>query len=138
MSHARNQLYVHLVWTTHQREPLITAPLAKRLAACIRAECETLGARVLALGGVADHVHLLVELPATVSVAQVAQRVKGASSHLVNHELAPEGGFRWQTGYGAFSLSPEDVERLVRYIRNQAEHHRSGTREGRWEPAADV
>ena len=129
------ELYVHLVWTTWDREPLLTPELTPRVYGCLRTEAEALGAQVLALGGVADHVHLLVRLPATATVAAVVKQVKGASSHLVNQEEAIDGGFRWHAGYAALSVSPGDVARVADYIGRQEEHHRHGRNEARWAAA---
>jgi putative transposase len=80
----------------------------------------------LAIGGVADHVHLLVRFPTSVSLARLVQQLKGSSSHLVNH-LHPEvrRRFRWQGGYSAFTLARRDVPAVSRYILRQEEHHRS-------------
>ena len=73
-----------------------------------------------------DHVHLLVEMPPTTSIAQLAKQVKGGSSHFANHELRVENLFRWQEGYGAFTVSHWDIPRLSEYVARQKEHHREG------------
>jgi putative transposase len=82
---AGNAVYVHLVWGTWDRLPLVTEALRPMIYRAIGAACAEMGAEVVALGGIEDHVHLLVHLPATVAVADLAKRVKGASSHLVTH-----------------------------------------------------
>ncbi|HYW10752.1 MAG TPA: transposase [Longimicrobium sp.] len=71
------RLYVHLVWSTWNRAPLLTPALLQAIDKCIRAECVKVGADVPAFGGVADHVHLLVRLPTTISVAVFVKQVKG-------------------------------------------------------------
>lgn len=121
------QLYIHLNWATWDRLPLLSAELRPVVYACIQAECDALGAEVLAIGGTEDHVHLFVRLPTTVSVATLVKQVKGASSHLVTHELIHENGFRWQGAYGAFSVSRSDLPRICDYIARQEEHHRHQT-----------
>jgi putative transposase len=121
------QLYVHLNWATWDRLPLLSAELRSAVYACIQTECGALGAEVLAIGGTEDDVHLLVRLPTTVSVATLVKQFKGASSHLVTHELIHENGFRWQGTYGAFSVSRSDVPRICDYIARQEEHHRDQT-----------
>jgi len=118
------QVYIHLNWATWDRLPLLSDELRPDVYACIQAGCDALGAEVLAIGGTEDHVHLLVRLPTTVSVATLVKQVKGASSHMVTHELIPENGFRWQGAYGAFSVSRSDVSRVCDYIARQEEHHR--------------
>jgi putative transposase len=77
--------------------------------------------------GMPDHLHLLVSLPPTVAIADVAHDVKGASSRWLNEEQGSEGTPRWQGRYGAFSVSPHDRSRIVAYIQNQERHHAEGT-----------
>ena len=81
----------------------------------------------MAIGGTLDHVHLLVRFPTTLSVAKLAKEVKGVSSHLVTHVLRPGEFFKWQGGYGAFTLRKKDVPVVQRYIQKQKEHHQMGT-----------
>jgi putative transposase len=121
------QLFVHLVWATWDRLPLVTAELRPAIYGCIQAECSGLGAEVVAIGGVEDHVHVLVRLPTTVSVAELVKQIKGASSHLVTHRLGKWGEFKWQGGYGAFTVSRSEVPIVRRYVLRQEEHHRAGS-----------
>ena len=123
MPNSFTQLYIHFVWATWDRMPLISQEREERLHACILSECEALRCQPLAIGGIEDHVHVLVRMRASVSVAELAQQMKGASSHFVNHEMPGEMAFRWQGGYGALSVSNSHVKRVVRYIRNQKRHH---------------
>lgn len=88
------QLYLHLAWATWDRLPLITEALEARLSAAIAKKCHALHCNPLALGGVPDHIHLLVELHPSVAVAVLAKEVKGGSSHLVTHERAPSEFFK--------------------------------------------
>lgn len=81
------------------------------------------GMHPIAIGGMSDHVHLLLSLPTTLSVAKAIQRIKGASSAWVNTTLPVAGQFAWQTGYGAFSVSVSQLPVVVTYIENQEEHH---------------
>jgi putative transposase len=122
-----SQLYIHMVWATWDRLPLLSPELKSAVYACIQAECTALKAEVIAIGGVEDHVHLLVRIPASASVSDLIQHVKGASSHLVTHRLMHEDGFKWQGAYSAFSVSPSDVPRIQDYILNQEAHHRDQT-----------
>jgi REP element-mobilizing transposase RayT len=83
--------------------------------------------RAIKIGGVADHVHLLVSLPSTLSVAKAVQLMKGNSSKWI-HETFPQlRGFAWQEGYGAFSVGVSGQNATITYIENQAEHHRRKT-----------
>jgi REP element-mobilizing transposase RayT len=92
-----------------------------------------LKAEVIALGGVADHVHLLVGLPATLSIADLMSHIKGASAHLVTHQLATGAFFKWQGAYAAFSVNPRDLDPLSAYIARQPEHHAAGSLRPAWE-----
>jgi REP element-mobilizing transposase RayT len=117
------QLYLHLVWATWDRLPLITGAIQPRLYAAVAAKCYELRCEPLAIGGIEDHVHLLVRLHRTVAVAALAKHVKGSSSHLVTHEIAPDEFFKWQGSYGAFTLRKENVPQVRSYIEKQREHH---------------
>lgn len=80
--------------------------------------------KALAIGGVEDHVHLLISLPPVLSIAKAIQLIKGASSKWV-HDTFPEyQHFKWQSGYGAFSVSLSQADKIVAYINRQKEHHR--------------
>ena len=120
-------VYVHLVWSTWDRLPLVTGEAKEIVHASIRSECDGLKADVVALGGVEDHIHLLAQIPSPLDVAKLVKRIKGASSHLVNEKSSAETFFKWQGAYGSFSISPWDVTKVQRYILNQEKHHRLGT-----------
>ncbi|NOZ60462.1 MAG: IS200/IS605 family transposase [Calditrichaeota bacterium] len=127
------QLYLHLVWATWDRLPLITDEVEPHLYAAIADKCRELKCVTLAIGGVADHVHLLVRLHTTVSAAKLAKRVKGSSSHLVTHEIRPGEFFKWQGAYSAFTLRKGDVPTVQAYIERQKEHHAVGHLRDDWE-----
>jgi len=127
------QLYLHLVWATWDRLPLITETIEPRLYAAIAEKCRELKCIPLAIGGIADHAHLLVRLHTTVAVATLAKEVKGSTSHLVTHEIAPGQFFKWQGAYGAFTLRKSEVPEVQRYIERQKEHHAEDDLWGDWE-----
>jgi len=116
-------LYLHLVWTTWDRLPLITPDIERRLYRNIESEARKIGCIVIALNGTSDHVHLVVSFPATVTIAGLAKQVKGVSSHFVNETLRPETQFKWQGGYGAFTVSRWDLPKIICYVKRQKEHH---------------
>jgi putative transposase len=99
----------------------------------IVAKCKELKCKVIAIGGDVDHVHLLVRMPTTLAIAVLLQQVKGASSHLVTHEIAPNTFFKWRGAYGAFTVSKDGVEIVAAYIRNQKVHHASKQLNKDWE-----
>lgn len=127
------QRYLHTVWATWDRLPLITSEIELQLYGAINEKCRDLNAYPLALGGIEDHLHLLVRLPTTLSVADLLKEVTGASSHLITHEITPDKFFKWQGAYGAFTLAKSDVPRVIDYIRSQKEHHRAQTLWPDWE-----
>ena len=116
--------YAHCVFSTKDRRPFITPPLRDRLWPYLGGIARENKMVALAVGGVEDHAHILLSLPATISVSKAVQLIKGGSSKWI-HDTFPEHRlFSWQEGYGAFSIGISDVDRTVAYIQTQAEHHR--------------
>jgi REP element-mobilizing transposase RayT len=134
MRGTRVALFVHLIWATWNREPLLTPDIERAVYRCLEATCRELGAEVLALGGIEDHLHLVARLPATLSVAALVKHLKGASSHLITHEVALDRFFKWQGGYAAFSTGLKQVPDVCTYVRRQKEHHHAGTIIPTYEP----
>jgi len=98
----------------------------------IESELLDLRSDVYALGGTQDHVHALVTLRAVLSVASLVKQVKGTSSRFMTDHIE---GFRWQPGYGAFSVSRNHVERVKGYVLNQKKHHANNDIYPAWEPS---
>jgi putative transposase len=116
--------YFHCVFSTKERRPLITPPLQERLWPFLGGIARENKMRALMIGGIEDHVHLLLSLPATMSIARAMQLIKGGSSKWI-HETFPEQRlFGWQEKYGAFSVSVSQLDSVIGYISNQPEHHR--------------
>jgi putative transposase len=115
--------YLHFIWGTWDRLPLITHENEGQIYRSIIDRCNLFKCPVLALGGVADHVHLLVRYPATISIADFIQGVKGSTSHLMTHRMATDEFFKWQGSYAVYSVSQADVPRIRKYIEHQKEHH---------------
>jgi len=126
-------VFIHLVWATWDRLPLLTGEVEHTAYRAIGAKCEDLGAEIIALGGIEDHVHLLIKAPVTVPIATLAKEVKGASSHLVTHTFIGRV-FKWQGAYGAVSVSPHDVPKISSYINGQRQHHATGYILAEFEP----
>ncbi len=129
------QLFVHCVWATWDRLPLLTTRLERPIYNAIIVKCHELKCEVIAIGGMPDHIHLLIRLHPTMSVSDLLKSVKGSSSHLVTHEVAKGEFFKWQGAYGAFTVGKRDVPRVKAYIEHQEEHHKRGTVESEWETA---
>ena len=123
-THSYSRCWLHLIWETLRRESM----LDKRAAAIAS---ETLS-KYSAEKGIymkinyfnAEHTHALFDLPTNLSIKEVVQLFKGASSHWINEAGLIKGRFAWGRGYGAFSVSHSDVERVAAYIVRQEEHHR--------------
>jgi REP element-mobilizing transposase RayT len=130
------QLYLHCVWATWDRLPLVTPDIQKVIYAAIIRQCDHLGCKVIAVGGIEDHVHLLTGFPPTVSVSDLIKQIKGSSSHLITHEIKPGEFFKWQGSYGAFTVSHGDIDIVANYIRNQATHHQQKSIVSSWELAS--
>jgi putative transposase len=115
---------VHLVWATYEREALIHPDWKEELYGLLRLELKKLNVHMLAIGGVSNHVHLAIRLPATRTVAEIMKQLKGASSHFIGGKLqASDSAFKWQEGYGAFAFHVGLTSRVVAYIENQETHH---------------
>ncbi len=121
MSHSYSQNVVHLVFSTKGRVASISNKFQPDLWAYIAAICQREEMFVHVIGGMPDHVHLLLQIPSTMSLAKCVATIKANSS-----KWAGEKGhrFSWQSGYAAFSVSASVVSVVVRYIKNQAAHHK--------------
>ena len=117
------QLYVHCVWATWDRLPLIEPSWEQQLYAALLAKAEALNCTPIAVGGVADHVHFLAGFPSTLTISRLLNELKGASSHLVTHRLQPGSWFKWQGSYSAFTVSYQAVEQVKAYVQCQKYHH---------------
>ena len=132
MGHTYHQLQFHIVFGTKQRQPWIVPEIQESLYRYITGVVGREGGKLVRIGGVADHVHLLVRLKPNLAVSDLTQVVKGASSRWISSEFEPS--FQWQPGYGAFSVSPSKIDAVARYIERQEIHHRSRSfeEEFRW------
>jgi REP element-mobilizing transposase RayT len=123
MSSTYLSLYFHLVFSTKNREPSIATAWRPNLHKYLAGTVEGLGAQCEIVGGTADHVHLLLRLRATHTLADFMRELKKASSTWVHEDMA-ERGFEWQEGYATFTVSASAADEVRRYIENQEEHHR--------------
>jgi len=126
MSSTHLSLHYHLVFGTKHHEALISPSWRDRFYAYLGGVIRTLDGAPEAIGGVADHVHLLVGLRATHTLADVLRELKSVSSKWVHEEMGVRS-FAWQEGYGAFTVSASQLENVRRYIQQQEEHHRTRT-----------
>lgn len=117
------RLYYHITWGVKNRLPLIHTTIEDQLHSAIAAKAIELEATVHAVGGIEDHIHLVVSVPPKVALSQLIGAVKGNSSHFANHVLQLEVEFHWQAEYGVVSFNEKDLPFVVRYVHNQREHH---------------
>ena len=122
MSHTYVSELIHCVFSTKQRRNLIPAEVQPDLWAFIGGVVRKNGFKALIVGGTENHVHILLSLAATVTLAKTMQLVKGASSHWMNEKFRTQ--FAWQEGYGAFTEGVSQQSDTIAYIKGQAEHHR--------------
>ena len=125
MSQSLANVLVHIVFSTKNRYPFLIQPnIRKEMHAYLGGACKNLGCPVLAVGGVADHVHLLCALSRTSSIADIVREIKQGSSKWIKTKGVVHSKFAWQGGYGAFSVSQSQVQRVRTYIERQEDHHR--------------
>jgi putative transposase len=117
------KVWIHLVWTTKNREPCLHKELKIEVCKHILENAKIKGYQIDFINGVEDHLHCLVKLNATSSLSRLLNDIKGESSHWINQNQLTEGYFDWQDGYGAFSVSPSQIQKVRNYIKNQEEHH---------------
>ena len=119
------EVYLHFVWTTKYRAERLTPDLERRIHRCIISEAQGMGCSVLAIGGLPDHVHIIMRIPGNRAPAEIVKQIKGASGRLYN-AIRPEYSepFHWQDGYGCFSLWHTQLDKAIAYVHNQKERHR--------------
>jgi len=122
--HSYSRIWLHLVWTTLNRERLLNPAAAAKLSGFLGEYAESKGIYLKINFVNPEHVHALIDLPTSKSVEEVMQLLKGASSHWVNEQGLVAGKFAWGRGHGCFSVSQSNVADVAKYIADQSEHHR--------------
>ena len=123
MPHLR--VWIHLVWSTKNREPYLTKGIREDVFEHIRENAVKKDIYIDFIGGYKDHVHCLLSLGSEQNISEVVRLIKGESSHWINKNRLTQGRFGWQEEYFAVSVSESKVERVRRYIANQEKHHKS-------------
>lgn len=123
MSHTR--LRYHIVTGTYKREPLITSEVEAVLYPALRVKADDANGRVLQVGGIADHVHLVAAIRPTIAVSAFMRAVKTGSCAAVRDQFGRDA-FRWQRGYAAFTVAPHDMRRVLDYVAEQKKRHATG------------
>jgi len=121
------RLYYHLVWSTKDRLPLIGSDKEAKLYPYIIGKINSLNCIFHAIGGIEDHIHLIVSIPPKLSIADFVKEIKGSSAHYLNQTFGDSPKFVWQQGYGVFSLGSKQLDQAVAYVQNQKQHHQEKT-----------
>jgi REP element-mobilizing transposase RayT len=123
MAHTYTNLLVHVIFSTKDRTPMIDDAIRDELHRYLGGAVRELGAKALIVGGTRDHVHMLLRLPADLSVAECVRKIKASSSGWVHRKWPERRSFAWQEGYSAFSVSESQAKNVVAYIAGQEQHH---------------
>jgi len=123
MANTYINILIHTVFSTKNRESWLSSSLRERLYPYMCGIARENGLKLLCIGGTDNHIHILLSLDSTTSIAKAMQFIKGGSSKWI-HETFPELRlFSWQEGYGAFSIGISNVDETKKYIENQEKHH---------------
>ena len=125
--HSYSRCWLHLIWTTLDREPMLTRPAVAKASRFLTQYAVEKSIYMKINYCNPEHVHTLIDLPTGKSIEEVVKLFKGSSSHWINENRLLRGRFSWGRGYGAFSISHPHIERVAAYIANQEEHHRKKT-----------
>ena len=124
MANTYTSLHYHIVFSTKNRERWILPEAEQRIWAYLGGIAKENKMKPLQIGGVEDHVHALLGAPAVIAPSKIAQLIKGGSTGWIHDTFPMMKGFRWQDGYGAFTVSKSNVPEVADYIQGQREHHR--------------
>ncbi|WP_459465126.1 IS200/IS605 family transposase [Aquirufa sp. OSTEICH-129A] len=117
------KIYVHAVWATKKREPLIFPDLKDALLKHIHLELEKMNCQPIITNSMPDHIHCLFSICSTKSISSIIKQIKGSSSRYINLEYSLQAKLEWQAGYAAFSVSKWALKKVYDYIKNQHVHH---------------
>ena len=121
--HSHTHLLYHLVFSTKNREPLITPEAQQPLYSFIGGIIRKRRGTCIEIGGVMDHIHILARFRPSIAVSTMLQEIKGISSSWAKGQLRTAKALYWQEGYGGFSVSQSQAQEVIQYIRNQEAHH---------------
>lgn len=129
-----SEIHLHLTWHTFNNAPVLVDLVECQTHRHLRHRAiQSEGVIVHEIGGVADHVHLVVTIPPTLLISEWVGKLKGGSSYFINHEICNKKVLDWQTGYGVVSFGTKDLPWVIEYVRRQKEHHAKGTTQERLE-----
>ena len=127
MGHTYTSLAYHIVFSTKERRPLLSADIAARLVQFVGGILRERNGKLLAMNGPENHVHILGILAPKMSVSDHVRDIKSLTSGWIRDTFSTPAPFGWQEGYGGFSVGKSDLDRVIGYIETQPEHHRKTT-----------
>lgn len=127
MPHSFNKLWIHAIWATKNRMPLVQTSIEKQVHKYLKDELVEQGCPVRIVNGMPDHIHCLFLLNPKKSINEVIKQIKGSSSYYINQNDLISDKFGWETGYAAYSVSESTVGKVYQYIKNQKRHHRKNS-----------
>jgi REP element-mobilizing transposase RayT len=124
MGSTLTNILIHVIFSTKKRELTIGFEIQEDLYRYINGIIKNEGCNLVVIGGVSDHVHMLIKIKPVCELSEMIKKIKGNSSRWINKEKQLNYNFSWQDGYGAFSVSESQVPVVVQYIKEQEKHHR--------------
>ena len=124
---AYTKLFYHVIWSTKNRKPIITPIIETQLHGFIAKKAISLGAIVYAIDGISDHIHLTVSVPPSIPISKFIGQIKAVSSTKLNQSGLIDYKFRWQSSYSIFTFRESELPSIIRYVKNQKDHHKEGT-----------
>jgi len=125
MANTYSQIYIHIVFGVKGRENLISPKWEEELYKYITGIIQRKDQFLLAINGMPDHVHIFLSIKPSCCISDLAREIKKSTNDFINQRLLDKGKFHWQEGFGAFSYSRWDTDKIIAYILNQKEHHKT-------------
>ena len=127
MPHSFNKIWIHAIWSTKERYPLIQPAIEEKIYEYMRVQFIELDCPARVINGMPDHIHCLFLLNPSKAITEIIKQVKGSTSHWINQQNLIKEKFSWQTGYAAYSVSESVLDKVFQYIVNQKHHHQKTT-----------
>ena len=118
------EVFIHIVFSTKDRQPFIASSIEPKLHNYLSSVCQNNECRKLAIGGMPDHIHILTSLSRKIAISTLIKELKTCSSKWMKDQHPSLSQFYWQRGFGVFSTAPSMLNRVIEYIDNQKEHHK--------------
>jgi REP element-mobilizing transposase RayT len=127
MANTYSQIYIQVVFAVAGRENAIRKEWRDELYKYITGIVKNNDQKLISIGGVEDHIHILLGIKPSIALSDLVRDIKANSSRHINEKKSTRGYFRWQEGFGAFSYSHSQLGNVIRYIQNQEEHHKKSS-----------